>query len=278
MSPDITLAAPVRPQRAHGRLSLAFRAREEHAEPRVFFQSGAAKVRLPKMGKEGPLEAVLINTAGGVTGGDRFHYDIALDDGVAVTMTTAASEKVYRAASDHVEIDVRLRAGNDARLEWLPQETILFDGARLRRRFRADLTRGATLLALESVIFGRTARGERVHHGLFRDEWRIFRDGHLIFADSMRLEGAVAVILRGPAVAGVAQAVASLLYIAEDAAAQASDIRNAMADMPDPWGVSAWNGLLLFRLVAPGGEALRRALAKTLGVLRRDGLPHMWNC
>ena len=87
-----------------------------------------------------------------------------------------------------------LAADADAELAWLPQESILFDGARLSRRLDVDVAAGA-LTIKEGVVFGRTARPELMRHGLFHDRWRIRRDGRLLLAENVRLDGDIAATL-----------------------------------------------------------------------------------
>ena len=140
----------------------------------------------------GALEAMIVNTAGGIAGGDRHDLDIRVEGGRGASVTTAAAEKVYRALGPDAEIAVKLSVGADGRLNWLPQETILFDRARLKRRIEVELARGASLVMAEAVVFGRAAMGEAVEQGTFTDRWRVRRDGRLLFAETMRLDGAIA--------------------------------------------------------------------------------------
>jgi urease accessory protein len=154
--------APVpagRLQRASGGLRLAFRRRGDVTALHTLFQEGSAKARLPRAFHQ-PPEAILINTAGGLAGGDRFSTEIVLDDRAGLVVTTQACERVYRSLGDAAEVSARLTVGRGARLDWLPQETILFDGSRLRRRFEVDLGNDAEFLAVEAVLFGRMAMGD----------------------------------------------------------------------------------------------------------------------
>ena len=144
------------------------------------------------------LDAVIINTAGGIAGGDRFSFDITVGAGAGVTLTTAAAEKIYRALDDDATVDVKLSIDRDATLSWLPQETILFDEARLRRRIDIDVAADGRLLFAEAVVFGRTAMGETVSRGRLVDRWRVRRAGELIFADTMRFEGSIEISWPAP--------------------------------------------------------------------------------
>ena len=164
-------------------------------------EDGSLRVRFPNAAGDA-LEAVIVNTGGGMTGGDRFAVEIALGEGASLIAGTAAAEKIYRSTGPDAEMDVKLDVGEGARLAWLPQETILFDRARLSRRIDVDLAESASLLMAEAVVFGRAAMGEAMHEGFFADRWRVRRAGKLVFADSARLDGAMAGKLAAPAVGG----------------------------------------------------------------------------
>src|SRR5262249_23494865 len=175
--------------RAEGRIALAVGAQGGVTRRRHVAEQGSLRVRFPgPIGRE--LEAVLVNTAGGMAGGDRFAIDIAAEAGAQLVVGTAAAEKIYRSNADATCVAVRLDIAAGATLRWLPQETILFDRARLDRRIDVDLAEGASLLLAEAVVFGRTAMGESVVQGELIDRWRIRVGGRLVFAESVRLSGA----------------------------------------------------------------------------------------
>jgi urease accessory protein len=238
------------------------------------YQEGCAKIRLPRDAAAEGAEAVLINTAGGLTGGDRLSWRAEAEAGTRLTLTTQACEKVYRATEGEARIDVTLSVGDGARLDWLPQETILFDRGALSRRLEADLAEDARLLAVEAVVLGRTAMGETVTEGLLRDRWRIRRGGRLVFADDLRLDGDVAGLTARPPLLGGARAFASLLLVASDAAERLEPLRAAIGPLG---GASAFDGKLFARIAAPDGFALRQVLLPAIAALR-DGepLPRVW--
>jgi urease accessory protein len=237
-------------------------------------EAGSLRVRFPNS-HDRALDAVIVNTAGGMTGGDRFGLDIEVGEGAKLTVTTAAAEKIYRSLGPDSEIAVKLRVGDGGALAWLPQETILFDQARLRRSIDVELGRGADLLLAEAVVFGRSAMGETVRHGHLHDRWRIRRDGVLVFAETIRLDGEIAQSLAQAASAGGGVAVASVVKIPggdKDVAAV-----RAMADnFAGEVGVSTWNGLATARLVARDGAALRHDLMSVLAALSTASLPRLW--
>jgi urease accessory protein len=216
---------------------------------------------------------MIVNPAGGIAGGDRHDLDIAVGDGATLAVTTAAAEKIYRVLGPQAEIAIKLAVGDGARLSWLPQETILFDRARLNRRIEVELAPDATLVMAEAVIFGRAAMGEAVEEGAFTDRWRVRRDGRLVFAETVRLDGAIARMLAEPAVAGGGLAVATVLA----APGEAAMVERARAQtFCGEVGVSAWNGLAVARLCAKDGASLRRDLASVIVALGGT-LPRLWS-
>lgn len=256
-------AAAVQHQRSRGHAGLVM----EHRGLARLREQGAAKVRFP----DGNHEAILINTGGGLAGGDEFCFDIAAGADTRLTVTTQAAERVYRSLGPAAAVTATLTAGAGAFLAWLPQETILFDGASLSRQITADIAADATLLAVEPVIFGRKEMGEVIGRIALRDRWRVRRGSRLIFADDIAIEGALP---GSAATLGGAGAMATLLYVAADAEAKLDPLRRAMTG----GGASAWNGKLVARLLAADGFAIRKALIPALCVLAGEaGLPKVWS-
>jgi len=260
--------------RAVGRIALSVASAADGSRRRRLHEAGALRMRFPNGTNKGTLDAVIVNTAGGMAGGDRFDIDIAVGTGARLTVTTAAAEKVYRSLGPHTEISMKLDVGPGGTLAWLPQETILFDQVRLRRRIEVDLAPGASVVLAEAVVFGRTAMGEAVVEGYFRDRWRARSGGTLVFAESLCLDGPITERLAQRAIAGGGIAVASVLKIPGDDGGVAA-VRAMEKDFAGEVGVSSWNGLTLARLVAPEGAALRHDL---MGVLTALGgmPPRLW--
>jgi urease accessory protein len=261
--------------RAVGRIAFSVAAGRGGSRRQRVHEEGALRVRFPNVANGDVLEAVVVNTAGGMTGGDRFDLDIAVGSGAKLLLTTAAAEKIYRSLGPDCEIGVKLDIGSGGTLAWLPQETILFDRVRLRRSIEADLAPDANLLLAEAVVFGRSAMGETLAHGHFFDRWRVRRGGMLVFAESLRLDEAIAERLAQRAVAAGSVAIASVLKVPGDEAAAAA-VRAKEKDFVGEVGVSTWNGLALARLVAPDGAALRRDLIAVLGAFGNMPLPRLW--
>jgi urease accessory protein len=258
--------------RAEGRVALAVAADAGVTRRSRVAEQGSLRVRFP--GPVGPeLEAVLVNTAGGMAGGDRFAIDVAAGAGARLVVGTAAAEKVYRSNAAATDVAVKLDVAAGATLRWLPQETIMFDRARLDRRIDVDLAEGASLLLAEAVVFGRSAMGESVEQGELIDRWRVRVGGRLAFAESVRLTGAIAKKLAEPAVAAAGCAIATVLIVpgteAHVAAMRAQSFTGEV-------GVSTWNGIAVARLVARDGAVLRRDLAAVLATLDSGPLPRLW--
>lgn len=261
---------------AHGRLAV----RRAAGRTRLarLYQDGAAKIRMPAVESD-PLEAVLINTAGGLTGGDRLSWDADVGDGAAASITTQACEKIYRAADGRSEVSCTLRVGIGATLAWLPQETIVYRDAALARRFTVDLAAGARLLMCEATVFGRLAMGETVDRGNFHDRWRVHRDGRLIHAEEFAVGREIAATLAGSAATGGGTAMATVLLVDDD---PGRHLDAARAIVGKRGGASAWtaggSGKLLARLVAEDGYRLRQRLVPLLNLLNgKAGLPKTWS-
>ena len=267
-------------QRARGRARIAVRADGGVTRLADLYQDGCAKLRLPKV--YGPsstdpgVEAVLLNTAGGLTGGDVYGTEALAGPDAFLTLTTQACERVYRASSGTARVETRLSADAGARLHWLPQETILFDGGRLDRTLDVDLSGDAAFLAVEALVLGRVASGETVSAGSFTDSWRVRRDGRLIFADAARIGGDIDAVAAGPATLAGMKAVATVVLAAPGADDKLAEAR-AVLDPLATAGASAMPGLLICRLVAPDDRALRACLVPLLNLLAGRALPRVWH-
>jgi urease accessory protein len=260
--------------RAIGRIELAAHYGRGITSRTRLHESGGLRTHFPGA-RARELEAVLINTAGGIAGGDRFDLAIAAGDGARLTVTSAAAEKVYRSLGPDATIRVKLTAGAGAAIAWLPQETILFDGARLDRTIDVELAPDARLIFAEAVVFGRIGMGETVAHGAIADRWRVRRGGALVYAETLRLDGAIAEKLGRTAIANGGAAIATVLIVPGSAETLAP-LRALGADLRGEVGTSAWNGIAVARLCAADGAALRHDLVALLTALRGRSLPRLW--
>jgi urease accessory protein len=237
-------------------------------------EAGSLRVRFPSP-ETAALSAVLVNTAGGVAGGDRFSVAIDAGPGTALILTTAAAEKVYRAQGPAAAIDISLRAQAGAHLAWLPQETILFDRARLSRRIDIDLHEEASLLLAEIVVFGRAAMDETMREGEYHDRWRLRRGGRLVFAETLRLDNDIGAKLAELAIAGGGGAIATVLIVPGDQAI-VERVRAAIPAFAGEAGISAWNGFALARFCAKDAAGLRSDVMKLLAAIDAKALPRLW--
>jgi urease accessory protein len=260
--------------RARGAVSFEVKLADGVTRRGDLHESGSLRVRFPSPEGEG-LSAVFVNTAGGVAGGDRFDIEIAALEGARLTLTTAAAEKIYRASGKPAELNIALKAADGAHLAWLPQETILFDRARVARRIDIDLTEAASLLLCEIVVFGRAAMGETMRHGEFVDRWRVRRGGKLIFAENVHLDGEIGEKLSQPAVAKAGAAIGTALIVPGDAAL-VERIREASESFGGEVGISAWNGFAMARFCAQDAARLRADMMAVLARASSVPLPRLW--
>lgn len=237
-------------------------------------ESGSLRVRFPSP-EDGGLSGVFVNTAGGIAGGDHFDIDIRAGEGSRLTLTTAAAEKVYRAPGGAAELSIALKAEAGAHLSWLPQETILFDRARIARRIDIDLAEDASLLLCEIVVFGRSAMGETMQDGEFTDRWRLRRGGRLVFAETIRLDGDIGAKLARPAFAKGGVAIGTALIVPGDAAL-VERIREASETFGGEVGISCWNGFAMARFCAQDAARLRADMMTVLGRASGSALPRLW--
>jgi urease accessory protein len=221
------------------------------------------------------IESSQINTGGGVVGGDSLVFELDAGAGAEAVHTTATAERIYRSLGPPALIDVTLKLGPSARLDWLPQETILYSGARLSRRFEIDMASDAHLLMAEMAVFGRVAHGEVPGIGAFRDDWRIRRGARLVFAEAVRLEGNVADVLARPAIAADARSTGLVVAVSPDAEDRRDAVRAALADARSDCGVSAWHGMLIARFLGTP-EDVRRDIIRATEVLSGRAMPRVW--
>jgi urease accessory protein len=276
MLTDITRAASATfaANRARGAVAFDVHLKDGMTRRGVLHESGSLRVRFPSPEDDG-LSAMFVNTAGGVAGGDRFDTEIAVGEGARLTLTTASAEKVYRAHGEPARLNIALKAAAGARLAWLPQETILFDRARVSRRIDIDLAEDACLLLCEIVVFGRAAMGERMRTGAFADRWRLRRGGRLVFAETIRLDGDIGAKLARPAFAKGGAAIGTALIVPGDEAL-VERIRELSHSFGGEVGISAWNGFAMARFCAQDAARLRADMMMVLGRASISPLPRLW--
>jgi len=269
-------------QRGDGAAELVFAAGASGSRPAHLYQRAPCRVLFPRAEAGEPTNAVMVTTCGGLAGGDRLRIAVTAQTGAAATVTSQSAEKIYRSLGDDCRVEVTLAADPGAWLEYLPHETILFEGARLRRQTDLQVAPGGRLLACEMVVFGRLARGERFRTGFLRDGWTVRRDGRLIWTDALRLDGDIAALLGRDRAFGGALALASAVYVADDAPGQLEAAREFLAGAGSHAAVTVVNGLLLARFFGPDPASVRHDLGVYLGGLRQHvaglapHLPRVW--
>ncbi len=260
--------------RAQGAVTFDVHQVEGVTRRRHLHESGSLRVRFPSPEADG-LSAVFVNTAGGIAGGDRFDIEISAGEGSRLAVTTAAAEKIYRAAGPAARLNIALKAEASSHLAWLPQETILFDRAQVLRRIDIDLAQSASLVLCEIVVFGRSAMGERMLSGQFVDRWRLRRGGRLVFAETVRLDGDIGEKLRQPAIANGGVAVGTALIVPGDEAL-VERIRALSESFGGEVGISCWNGFAMARFCAQDAARLRADMMAVLGRVAGATLPRLW--
>ncbi|MCQ0970264.1 urease accessory protein UreD [Paracoccus sp. TK19116] len=261
----------VQHQRSFGSASVVFAdGRLQH-----LWQSGSAKAMLPRTHRKAP-EIVFLNTSGGLTAGDRLDYGVTVCAGMPVQATTQTAERAYRADGEAAQVQVRMTVGKGASLDWLPQETILFQGAALERVTEVDLDDDAHFLGVETIVLGRAAMGEVVTQASLGDRRIVRRNGRPLLVDPMRLDagalsrGADAALWNG------ARAASVLLLVGRGADAALAPIRAALDQPGVSAAASARDGLLVVRAMASDGWPLRRQMIRLIEILRPGALPRVW--
>jgi urease accessory protein len=291
-------------QRAVGELRVAVKRFGAETVLDELRQVGCLKARFPRRVVPGWMDVVMLNTGGGVAGGDRLDLSFTVGVGGQATIAAQAAERFYRAlaADAPSRVRTRLTVERGGALEWLPQETILFDRCALDRRLEVDLAANARFLGVETLVFGRTAMGERLRQGFLRDLIRVRHDGELLLHDAIRMDGEIDVAMQRAAVGAGARVVATMVYVAPDVAEKLDTVRaswNGQMDPPTPpssaWpgvtrpslhegpcteaAASVWNGMLVARILGSDSACVRGTVIAALDVLRdARPLPRVWLC
>ena len=261
--------------RVNGGVSLIVGVRDGVSHVRDVRERDGYKLRTPRA--RDAVEAVIINTGGGVAGGDVVAHSVRVEAGAKAAVASQSAERIYRALDRReTRIAVALDVAVGADLAWLPQETILFDAASVARTIRADVTAGGKLVAAETTVFGRVAMGESVSTGGFRDNWRIRYADRLVFAESVRIEGDIAAQLSSRPVADGGHVVSTLIYVGEDAVDRLERVRATLHEAACEAAASAWGRVLLVRMLGFSSEVVRAALVKLLPVVTGAAPPRVW--
>lgn len=271
-------------QRADGRCGIVLCGSEHGTRIDDVFERSPIRVMFPRSGHFAMEEAVLINTAGGIAGGDRLEYSVAALPGASIAVTSQAAEKVYRALNEPAHVTTRLKARESSRLAWLPQETIIFNWARLHRMTEIELFSGSQLLALEWLVLGRAAHGEVVVGGSISDSWHVKKDGRLIWADSFRITDEIFPHLSRKALLSKCTAIAMLIYLGPDLDKRLEFLREILSSLGCDCAVTLVAGLIVARFAAKQSSDLKIALRSFLQQVEPElgsgpfRVPRMWSC
>jgi urease accessory protein len=271
-------------QRAEGSGRIVLSGPEQGTRIIDVFQRAPIRIMFPRTGGRAVEEAVLINTAGGIAGGDRLETAVTALANASIAVTSQAAEKVYRALNEPARISTRLKASEVAKLAWLPQETIVFDRGRLRRETDIELSSTAELLALEWLVLGRVAHGEDLIGGHITDSWRVKKDGRLIWADSFRVTDEIFPHLHRKALLSNCRAIATLIYFGPALDARLEFLRDVVRSLECRCAATSVGGLIIVRFAAKVLYDLRVALQNFLEQFSRElgggpfRVPKMWSC
>jgi len=271
-------------QRSDGIGRIVLGGSERRARIIDVFQKSPVRIMLPKLPGGEIEEAVLINTGGGIAGGDRLEYDIAARQKASIAVSSQAAEKLYRALDEPARIKTKLKVTEAAKLAWLPQETIVFNAARICRNTEIEVSSGSELLALEWLVLGRAAYGEEMTGGHIAESWRVKRDGHLIWADSFRVTDEIFGHLHRKALLSQCKAIGTLIYFGPHLDARLEFLRAIASSLECYCAVTAVNGLIVVRFATKASSDLSLALRSFLKQFSREfgsgpfRVPKMWSC
>lgn len=285
---EVSVGSPVQAEaalwrslaRSRGAVNVGFKRRGSATVLDNLYQSGCLKLRMPVPENRASPDAIVINTSGGLTGGDEISLAARWQSGTSAALCSQAAEKIYRSSGGQAVVSNRLDVQEGASAEWLPQETIIFNQARLCRKCEVSVARGGRFLGLETIVFGRAAMGEEVNSGDVRDGWRIFRAGRLVYADVFHIDGVISARLDRSAIGACARAFGTILLIAgKNLVALVEQLREVFVMARGRAAATQWNGVLAVRFLARDSEILRHDMVLALSILRgRRPLPRPWNC
>jgi urease accessory protein len=247
------------------------------------YQKSPIRVLFPRIGDDRTKEAALVNTSGGVAGGDRLQFSVTAAGGASIAVTTQAAERIYRALDQFAHINTKLKVSDTAKLAWLPQETIVFNHARLCRLTEVEIAPRSELLALECLVFGREARGEKLSAGAIVDTWRVRKNGRLQWGDTFRLTDEVFAHLTRKALLWDSIALATLVYFGPDLKKLMQLIRDQASSFDCHCGATSVAGIVVARFTAGSAFELKAALRNLLQEFGEElatpfGVPKMWSC
>jgi urease accessory protein len=248
------------------------------------YQRSPIRIMFPRGGSAALEEAVFINTAGGVAGGDMLESGVTALANASIAVTSQAAEKIYQALNEPARIVTKLKACATAKLAWLPQETIIFNRGRVSRRTEIEVSSGSELLALEWLVLGRTAQGEKMAGGHITESWCVRKDGRLIWADIFRVTDEMFPHLHRKALLSDCKAFATLIYFGSDLEKRLELLRNIASPIACHCAPTSVGGLIIVRFAAKDSFDLRVTLLNFLEQFSKGlspgpfRVPKMWSC
>jgi urease accessory protein len=265
------------------------------AELSLTFQHTGTKTVLGHRKHEGPLRVqrpfyperdtchvYILHPPGGVVGGDRLYISVKVTEGSHALLTTPAAGKFYRSSGARALQSQELSAEDGAILEWLPQETIVYNQAQADLVNRIELHGNARFIGWEVLCLGLPASKKQFLEGQVRQSFEVFQDGERILIERGRYEGDSPML---KAHWGLGGCPVSGTLIATNAAPDIlEDIRNATQDCvgDDLFGVTNIHGLTVCRYIGQDAYRAHRCFIKAWEVLRQDVLqqdacpPRIW--
>ena len=269
--------------RVQGTAEMHFSQRSGHTRLNHVYHHQPLRVLVPYPVQDDVFSAVLATTSGGLVGGDHLSINIKVASGAQALVTTQAAEKVYRSTGEDCQVILDISAADRAWLEWCPHESIIFNGARLRRRLTIHIFGSGHVLAGGLLVFGRSAHGEALTYGLVHDEWSVRVNDRLVWADSLHLKGDLEALLAAPAGFENSKAAATLLYVGDDASSWQDFARRLIGGEGLRTGVTCFDNLLVARWLGHDASAVRQSYgmfwAAFRGVVRGlpPRMPSIWN-
>lgn len=262
-------------QRAHGRAFLSVDERRGQSRLVDLYQSGSAKVMLPSSQGYGP-EAIFLNTSGGLTSGDDLQFAMSVGEAAALIATTQTAERAYLAPGGPAWMTIHAEVAAKARLDWLPQETILFEGADLIRDTRIDLGPGAHVILVEIVVLGRQAMGEVVTQARLTDRRQVTISGRPLWFEALEVTPQTLTMAGTAASLGAAHVFATLALCGPGAEAAADAVQSEPVPEDVTAAASGWNGRTLLRATATDLWPLKLYLGRVIARLTGRPLPRVW--
>ena len=254
-------------QRAIGKLEISFLNTDEETSICDLHQSGSLKVLIPKA-KSTYAEAVLINTGGGIVGGDYLSVEVNAFNETKTWVTTQASEKVYRSDGELSHLKSRINIGNNSTLFWCPKETILFNNSKFKRNLEFNIKTSSKLFIVENVVFGRLASGELDADCFFFDQWRIKRDEKLIFAENFLFENKKSMYRKTNL--GDYRSLLNIVYVSKDSNNYLNKMRNIISAGNIFGEASCWNDFIYLRALANNTVEFKKTIEEILILLVGD--------